>query len=492
MTPRQRDWRVLVFEINEISWELMRDWLEAGELPNFRRLRERGSWGRTWADEPGGRGGLLDPWVTWTTLYTGVPQTEHGVEFLEQPVETIRAKRLWEYVADADKRVGVYGSAGSWPPPPVRGFFVPGSFSRDSQTYPERLRPIQDLNLRYTRAHAPGTKPPGMKAMLLTGLRLLRLGLNARTVFTILRTLVEVKRHPDRDWKKVSLQPVVNFAFFRKLYRRERPDFATFHTNHVAHYQHRFMRAWKPEEYLDPTAPEEITRFRDAIRYGYVVADRLLGKLMRLCDHEKNVVLCVASSMGQKPYAPAKEGQVVASTCRIKSIEQLVDLLNLRGRCEFFSTMAPQWNLRVADEGLRQETIRHLHAARFLPAGKTMYHADVVKDCMVVTPLSRPDVGPGTVCSFPTLPGAPTFPFEQLFVQADDTRKSGCHDPLGMFAFYGGPSVPGKDVGQVNNMDLAPTFLTLLGIPVPAVMKGHAISEAFREVATPGLLAPVS
>ena len=61
-----------------------------------------------------------------------------------------------------------------------------------------------------------------------------------------------------------------------------------------------------------------------------------------------------------------------------------------------------------------------------------------------------------------------------------------------MFAFYGGPSVPGKDVGEVNNMDLAPTLLTLLGLPVPAVMKGRGITDAFRESAVAGPLAPVS
>src|SRR5206468_4707523 len=132
------------------------------------------------------------------------------------------------------KTVGVFGSVSSWPPKPVRGFYVPGSFSPDSQTYPENLRPIQDLNLRYTRAHGPGTRQPGLGSMMMAGFRLLKCGLNTRTVLKILGTLVETKLRPQRGWKKVSLQPLVNLAFFRKLYRRHRPDIATFHTNHVA------------------------------------------------------------------------------------------------------------------------------------------------------------------------------------------------------------------------------------------------------------------
>lgn len=469
--------RVVVLEINEISWELMAPWLERGELPYFRKLKEAGSWGHTFADEPGGPEGLLEPWVTWTTFYTGVPHTEHGMQFLEQPPETIRAKRIWDYLAEAGRTLGIFGSVGSWPPPRIDHFFVPGSFSPDSQTYPEKLRPIQELNLRYTRAHAPGAQAPGVRAMIQSGLRLIRLGLNAGTVLAILRTLLEVKRHSDRDWKKVSLQPLVNFAFFKKLYRRYRPDFATFHTNHVAHYQHRFMRAWNPEAFPDATEADEVSRFHDAIHYGYQTADRLLGCFIRLCEREKDVVLCVASSMGQKPYIPAKYGEKAPPTCRIRSIEKLVDLLGLRDRCEFFSTMAPQWNLRISDAGLRKHTIEQLHAARYQPSGKTMYSALAVNDCIVITPISQHGVGPGTSCQFPSLQGAPVFPFEQLVVQADDTRKSGCHDPVGLLAFYGASMPRNHCFGQVNNLDVAPTLLSLMGLPVPSIMKGRPIGE---------------
>jgi hypothetical protein len=470
--------RVLVFEVNEISWELMQPWLDRGELPSFQRLREKGAWTRTWADEPGGPEGLLEPWVTWTTFYTGVPHTEHGVKFLEQPPETIRFKRLWEIAAEAGKKVGVFGSSNSWPPPPVDGFVIPGSFSPDAQTHPDKYRPIQDLNLRYTRAHAPGAKSVGLLGMAWNGIQLLRFGLNVGTAFTIFKTLVETKWRPARNWKKVSLQPIVNLPFFVKLYKKHRPDFATFHTNHVAHYQHRFFRARFPERFPDPTDESEISRFGDAIRHGYLVADRLLGRLMRLCERQGDVVLCVASSMGQKAYIPPKYDKVAPPTCRLRSAERLVEILGLQGRCEYFSTMAPQWNLRIADDALRARVRDDLLAARYQPAGKTMYSVLEVQDAVVLTPISHHGVGPDSTCVFPTRPGSPSFPFNQLVLQADETRKSGCHDPVGMLAFYG-PGVRPGQFKEMNNLDAAPTLLTLLGVGVPPYMKGTAAAEAF-------------
>jgi hypothetical protein len=468
--------RVLVLEINEITWDLMGPWLDRGVLPNFQRLRDKGAWTTTVTDEPAGPEGLLNPWVTWTTFHTGVPYTKHGVRFLEQPPETIGAKRLWEVAAEAGKKVGVFGSSNSWPPPPVDGFVIPGSFSPDSQTYPERLRPIQDLNLRHTRGHVPAARGTGVVSSAIDAVRLLRHGLNVSTMLSILKCLIEIKRHPDRDWKKVSLQPIVNFAFFSKLYRRTRPDFATFHTNHVAHYQHRFFRAWRPELFPDATDEAEIRRFGGAIGYGYAVADRLLARFMALADQQSDLILCVASSMGQKAHIPDKYAKVAPPTSRLRSIERLVEILGLKGQCEYFSTMAPQWNLRIHDESLRRRVIDDLHAARFQPAGKSMYSVIEVKDAIVLTPISHHGLGSSLTCNFPTLPNAPSVPFDDMVIQADDTRKSGAHDPIGMLAFYG-QAVRSGPFTQINNVDVAPTLLNILGVPVPPAMQGKDVSD---------------
>lgn len=468
--------RVIVLELNEISWELMDPWLKSGELPNFQRLQDQGAVGTTWADEPGGPDGLLEPWVTWTTLYTGVPHTEHGVKFLEQPLDTIKVPRLWDVVANAGKSVGVYASPGTWPPRSVEGFWVPGSFSPDSQTYPAELQPIQDLNLRYTRSHAPGVTPPGKLETVARAFKLLGLGLGPGTMARVARVLAEIKRYPDRDWKKVCLQPVINWPFFNALYRKYRPDFATFHSNHVAHYQHRFMRAYKPDAYLDPTDPKEIQQYGGAIRYGYLWADWLVGQFLRYAQRDPNVVLMVASSMGQQPYVPEKYEKVAPTTCRIKSIEKLVEILGLTGKCEYFSTMAPQWNLRIQDAATRKTVMDHLFAARYMPLSKTMYTAMEVNDMVVITPVSHHGVDPSCSCSFPTLPGAPAVPFGELVIQSDETRKSGSHHPVGLLAFYGQNIRHGFHFGQVNNLDVAPTVLSLLGVQRPQYMHGKDIA----------------
>jgi hypothetical protein len=128
--------KVLILELNEITWDLLDPLVERGALPHFAAMIAAGARAEAWASEEPQH---LDPWITWTTVYSGVPQSVHGLSMLEQDRETLGAARVWEFARDAGLRVGLFGSANSWPPQPVDGFWVPGPFSRDFATYPADL-----------------------------------------------------------------------------------------------------------------------------------------------------------------------------------------------------------------------------------------------------------------------------------------------------------------------------------------------------------------
>ena len=178
---------VLLLEINEITWDLIDPLIRKGLLPTFAKLKKEGSWGTSVAIETGAQ---LDPWITWTTLYTGRTQEDHNVFFLQQPPESIHARRIWEICADQGLSVGVFGSVCSWPPRPVNGFYVPDTFSPDTSTYPKTLEPIQQLNLTYTRSVRLPSDQDGLGFKLKLGLKLFQLGLGLPTITKIAKQLV--------------------------------------------------------------------------------------------------------------------------------------------------------------------------------------------------------------------------------------------------------------------------------------------------------------
>ena len=71
--------KVLQVEFNELSPQLLADFMAAGSLPNFRRFYETSQVFTTDAHaEPPN----LEPWIQWPTVHLGVSHLEHGLRHL--------------------------------------------------------------------------------------------------------------------------------------------------------------------------------------------------------------------------------------------------------------------------------------------------------------------------------------------------------------------------------------------------------------------------
>lgn len=467
--------KVILAEFNEITWSLVQPLCDAGKLPTFSEYMREGTVGTPMATEVPP---YLDPWISWTSVYTGRPNEEHGVKFLEQPPETVTGPRVWDIAADSGKSVGVFGSIMTWPPrKDIRGFWVPSTFSPTPETYPENLRPIQELNLTATRAHNPVAKEERSSRPALVA-QLLKLGLRPSTLARTAAFVAKTKLRPARAWEKVSLQPILNLDFFEKLYRQHRPDIATFHTNHVAHYQHRYWRSMDPKPFLAAPSEEERRRFSGAIEYGYRVADEVLRRVWSLAD--ENTVVILASGLGQKPYVSDdfKEGRTIV---RVRDVNQIVELCGVTGHCTPVMMMAPQWNLEIKDGEKRAKAERVLKTAWYRTPETRLFAYELVGDTINFNFFQK-NLNPldlDATCGFPES-GGKTFKLRELAATADATPKEGVHDPAGVLIMRGAGIRKGVRINACSNLDLAPTILNLLGLPVPAYMRGRILSDAFE------------
>jgi hypothetical protein len=469
MTPQAG--KVIVLELNEITWDLLDPLVRKGVLPNFKRMIDEGARGEPWALEVPPH---LDPWVTWTSVYTGVTQEKHGLIMLEQDASTVHAPRLWEYLREAGLRIGIFGSANSWPPKPVDGFWVPGPFSRDYQTYPNELEPIQALNIGLTRGHTTVDTPRPRLVKLVP--QLVQLGLSLPTMFRLALELLGMKRNPKTSWKKVSLQPLVNLDFFSRLYRRHRPHFATLHSNHVAYYQHRFWRAMDPSKFTVPPTEAEREQYGGCIEYGYRVADEVLGRLRGLAGPDVNIV--VLSSCGQQPanserYVKEQQEGFVGVQIRIK---KLLEVMGIADRVRYSNLMAPQWKLDFDTQEELDRTVGDLKASRNLTREVPVFGMSIegLSICLGATRTQQMD----DRIEIHTRSGVRQFTARELLDRHAEVAKSGIHHPKGVLLMHGPGVRPGARVERCDNLDLAPTLLTLLGQAVPAIMEGRVLDEA--------------
>lgn len=124
---------VLVFGIDGADWQVVGPLMDAGQLPNLRALLERGRGGVLRSSEP-----MASP-VVWTTIFTGVEPSTHGVaSWLQSDARSRRVPMLWDIFGAHDRSSLTVNVPGTWPPNDVAygrlvsGFPMPGIASGDT------------------------------------------------------------------------------------------------------------------------------------------------------------------------------------------------------------------------------------------------------------------------------------------------------------------------------------------------------------------------
>jgi hypothetical protein len=256
------------------------------------------------------------------------------------------------------------------------------------------------------------------------------------------------------------------------------PDFATWHSNHAAHYQHHYWRAWDDSQFKHPASPAEKKHFGGAIEYGYKLADDLLGRFMDMADDR--TVIAVASGLGMQPYVMDlyPKGKI---NLRMKSPRQILEIVGARGVTEVVPAMTPQWNIRIPraeDRAQAKELLEKAYSTGNVRPHT--FHVAETGELLTVTPIAIAKTDAEVRYFFPDAPNAKAggYSLDELFAADQPTPKEAMHHPQFVFTMWGNGVCAGVDIPNTTALDIAPTLLTLMGIPVPSIMTGRVLSEA--------------
>jgi predicted AlkP superfamily phosphohydrolase/phosphomutase len=147
--------QLTVVGLDAATFDVIDPMIEAGQLPNLKRIFDEGSRGVLHS--------TVHPLTTqaWTTMVTGVNAGRHGMwDFCERDESGYRLKlvngsyrrapAIWELLTEADRRVGIVNVPFTWPAHRVNGFMLAGidAASREAgMTYPKEL--LRDLRRRF-------------------------------------------------------------------------------------------------------------------------------------------------------------------------------------------------------------------------------------------------------------------------------------------------------------------------------------------------------
>jgi predicted AlkP superfamily phosphohydrolase/phosphomutase len=124
--------RILVIGIDGATFDVIRPWSEAGYLPNLARLMREGAHGPLESTIPP----VTSP--AWPTFATGKNPGKHGVFDFIRPIggtfelvnaSSVHAPTLWQILSRNERTVGVMNVPVTYPPSPINGFVVGGMLS---------------------------------------------------------------------------------------------------------------------------------------------------------------------------------------------------------------------------------------------------------------------------------------------------------------------------------------------------------------------------
>ena len=294
--------RVLVIGIDGGTFDLIRPWAEAGDLPNLARLMAEGVHGPLESTLPP----VTSP--AWPTFATGKNPGKHSVFDFIRPktvssprmggeggrtpplvggggggrtpplvggagggsqfelvnATSIRTPTLWQIISDAGRRVGVMNVPVTYPPTPVNGFIIAGMLSPvgGAFTYPAGLLD------RYAGRVGAGLPRPYRIAPHVQ----YKEGNEAEFAADLL-DLVERRG-------EYALQLMADYPY----------DFLMFHFQATDIMQHAF---WK---FVDPTHPrydpQAAARFGPALKQVHQRVDGFIGQMLdRLTDDTTIIVM---------------------------------------------------------------------------------------------------------------------------------------------------------------------------------------------------------
>ena len=350
---------ILLLEINEVPWRLVDRFSRKGYRAIDCFFANSHTFTNVAVDT-----GELSPWVTWPTFHRGMTKEGHGIKHLGQAPSTFKGTPIWEEFRKQGYSIGIFGSLQSWPPiePGKGGFYIPDTFAHDPSCIPSSLEPLQRFNLRQTATNKRVVEPSSILSK--ETLRLIRAVsfVRPQTVAGVAWQLISERGNKIRTSRRPVFQAILMWDAFRKLFDCTNPPaFSTFFTNHVAGVMHRYWHNLFPEDFGAKYAGRPIP-YVSTMEFAMKVFDRILDDAMDYCARNPNLIVVVATSMGQSAIdREYHEGVQLV----LKDFGKLADCLQIdRQSYRELLAMAPQTAVEIENAEIRKGAIQTLASCK--------------------------------------------------------------------------------------------------------------------------------
>ncbi len=506
--------KTLVIGLDGATFDLIQPMVDRGELPTFARLMTEGAWGTLRSTIP-----PVSP-QAWSSFLTGVHPGRHGIfgfldapqgHFYRRPIlsaQDIQVPTLLQIAGEAGRRIAAFGIPMTYPPAPINGVMVPEQhgppLSHPPHLWDELVATVGDprdqaIHIPYLFTQDKRGYVTRLHELLEVQRRAIQKLLNREAfdlsivVFTVTDRMSHFLwkhtdvTHPDHQprWAEVLGDALPDMyrrldAIIAELWKLMGPDSTLIvMSDHGFGPLHKrvFINRWLWEQGLLAVRP--LAYQLASIRYPWPLL-RVYNSLARRLGLP---YLALPIGRWQKPIDPELyeprfffNAHTLIDWHRTQvysgdDAEQGI-YINLRGR-------EPHGTISPGDEykRLRQKLRQALLSITDPDDGRPVVEHVWFREETYTGPQQKS--APDLVLQFRDFNYALSTDLFVPDVVAPARYRSGTHHPEGICLLAGPHIQSGISLDEATIVDMAPTVLHLLDVPVPKYIEGRVLEEAF-------------
>lgn len=292
MDRRPDQSHLVLLELNEINFDVAARYVERLNLKNLKRLLD-GRRIRTCAEDDYN---LLEPWIQWVSVHSGLTAHDHRVQRLGDIVGS-GVPQLFEQLETEGLTVGCISAMNAENRLRSPAYFVPDPWTRTPSDGSFFSRALTEAVSQSVNDNAQGRITAASAVKLLLALMRFAQPMHYGAYARLFRG-----RH-GAPWRKALFLDLLLHDVHITLQRKRRPNFSTLFVNAGAHIQHHYFfnaDVGAPGPLRNPAW--YVSQDADPVGEMLVVYDLIVGEYL----DDPSTDLIVATGLTQQPYDRAK------------------------------------------------------------------------------------------------------------------------------------------------------------------------------------------
>ena len=354
--------KTLIFEINEISKEVIIEYIKKNPSSNLSKFKFKSHLYCKDIDEK-----ILYPSQAWASLNSGVSAKKSQVKWFNDQVDL--KKFYWMSLLNLNKSISIVNSLYTSQinrkntKNKKLKFLIPDFFSKNTFTIPDDYKYFQELNLMMTKGNRRVSsfssilkiikiffKRPNLKYWGLNNFLAIK-----QIVYIILSSIIHNKE------RLRSAQFTMQISLFFNSITTHKPDLGIFFTNHIASMMHRYLPAYFDEK--DAYDDAWIKKYSNEVGFSVKIFDEWLEKFFQI-KKRLNLNFVLLTPISQKINKKVTKKFIKDYSYDYIIFDLGVFLKKIFGLnindIEELVTMHPQYSFKIKNKKIANKTLSKL------------------------------------------------------------------------------------------------------------------------------------